>query len=151
MSSRALAAEVGVSHTLVNYHFGSRDALVAAAGSLRAAPHDVIAMSRHDDGSIDLTRLAHGILAVWEHPVHGQRLATLARQLTSGGGSGASIAAYLQHAVFQPLVDEIGRDHARRLAAAIVGFIFGRYVLELPVFASLTREEAGALLLSMLR
>lgn len=38
MTSRKLASEVGVSHTLVNYHFGSRDGLVAAVIALRAAP-----------------------------------------------------------------------------------------------------------------
>lgn len=151
VSSRELAAEVGVSHTLVNYHFGSREALVAAAVSLRAAPHDVIALSRDAEGRIDLARLAHGILAVWEHPEHGGRLAAFARRLSSDDGSGASIAEYLQHSVFQPLVDDVGREHARRLATAIVGFLFARYVLALPMFAVLTREEAGRLLLSMLR
>lgn len=151
VSSRDLAAEVGVSHSLVNYHFGSREGLVAAVVSLRAAPHDVIALSRDADGRLDIGRLAQGILAVWEHPEHGQRLAAFARRLSSGGGSGASIADYLQRSVFQPLVDDVGREHAQRMATAIVGFVFGRYVLALPMFTALTREEAGRTLLSMLR
>lgn len=152
-SSRQLAAEVGVSHTLVNYHFGSRDALVAAAIALRAAPHDVIALSRGDDGRgpVDLSRLAHGILAAWEHPEHGARLAQLARRLASGDASAESISAYIQASAFEPLVDDFGREHARRIAAAIVGFLFGRYVLALPMFAGLSREDAGRLLLSMFR
>ncbi|WP_164234141.1 TetR/AcrR family transcriptional regulator [Microbacterium hydrocarbonoxydans] len=151
ISSRELAAEVGVSHTLVNYHFGSREALVAAAVSLRAAPHDVIALSRDRDGRLDLARLAHGIIGVWEHPEHGPRLAEFARRLASGDASGASIAEYLQHSVFQPLVRDVGRDQARRMATAIIGFLFGRYVIALPMFTVLTREEAGRLLLGMLR
>jgi AcrR family transcriptional regulator len=151
VSSRDLAAQVGVSHTLVNYHFGSRDGLVAAAIALRAAPHDVIALSRDHDGVIDLSRLAHGILAVWEHPEHGARLAGFARRLATGGGSAGSISEYIQHAVFQPLVDDVGREHARRIAVAVVGFVFGRYVLTLPMFTGLSREEAGHLLLAMIR
>lgn len=151
ISSRELAAEVGVSHTLVNYHFGSRDGLVAAAIALRAAPHDVIALSRDGDGAIDLSRLAHGILAVWEHPEHGERLAGFARRLASGGRPADAISGYIQHSVFQPLVDDFGREHARRMAAGIVGFLFGRYVLALPMFTSLSRDEAGRLLLSMVR
>lgn len=151
LSSRELAAEVGVSHTLVNYHFGSRDGLVSAAIALRAAPHDVIALSRGGDGEIDLSRLAHGILAVWEHPEHGERLVEFARRLSSGGGPAGSISAYIQDAVFQPLVDDFGRERALRLAVAIVGFLFGRYVLALPIFRSLSRDEAGHLLLSMIR
>lgn len=151
MTSRALAAEVGVSHTLVNYHFGSRDGLVAAAVALRAAPHDVIALSRGSDGALDLARLAHGILAVWEHPEHGARLAGFARRLASGGGSADAISEYIQRSVFQPLVDDFGREHARRIATAIVGFLFGRYVLALPMFTTPSRDEAGLLLLSMIR
>ena len=46
ISSRDLAAELGLSHTLVNYHFGSRDGLIAAAIGSRIAPHDVIARAR---------------------------------------------------------------------------------------------------------
>ncbi|MBT2484338.1 MULTISPECIES: TetR/AcrR family transcriptional regulator [unclassified Microbacterium] len=151
LSSRELAAEVGVSHTLVNYHFGSRDGLVSAAIALRAAPHDVIALSRDSDGQVDLSRLAHGILAVWEHPEHGERLVEFARRLGSGSGSADSISAYIENSVFQPLVDDFGREHARRMAVAIVGFLFGRYVLALPMFRALSRDEAGHLLLSMIR
>lgn len=147
ISSRELASEVGVSHTLVNYHFGSREGLLTAAVALRAAPHDVIALSRDDEGAVNLSRLAHGILAVWEHPEHGERLAGFARRLASGDRS----AEYIQRSVFQPLVDDFGREHARRMAAGIVGFLFGRYVLALPMFASLSREEAGRLLLAMIR
>lgn len=151
VSSRELAAEIGVSHTLVNYHFGSRDGLIAAIIALRAAPHDVIALSRDGRGRIDVNRLAHGILAVWEHPEHGARLAEFARRLASGGGSSETISDYIQNSVFEPLVDDFGRAHAHRMATVIVGFLFGRYVLALPMFAALSREEAGSLLLSMLR
>ncbi|MGF6824302.1 AcrR family transcriptional regulator [Microbacterium sp. ZKA21] len=151
VSSRDLAAEVGVSHTLVNYHFGSRDGLIAAAVALRAAPHDVIALSRDSRGHMDLARLAHGILAVWEHPEHGAHLAHFARRLASGDASAATIGSYLQNSVYEPLSDEFGREHAHRIATAIVGFLFGRYVLALPMFTALSRADAGQLLLSMLR
>ncbi|WP_176697118.1 TetR family transcriptional regulator [Microbacterium sp. 3J1] len=151
VSSRELAAEAGVSHTLVNYHFGSRDGLLAAAIALRAAPHDVIALSRDESGRIDVDRLAHGILAVWEHPEHGARLAGFARRLSSGEGAAETISDYIQNSVFEPLAHDVGLPHARRMAAAIVGFVFGRYVLALPMFTRLSREEAGGLLRSMLR
>ena len=151
ITSRELAAEVGVSHTLVNYHFGSRHALIAAATTLHVAPHDVIALSRDEGGRLDLARLAHGILAVWEHPEHGVRLADLARRLASGDEVSTTISSYLQSSVFDPLAAEFGRERAHRLATAIVGFVFGRYVSALPMFAALSREDAGRLLSSMLR
>lgn len=72
--SRNLANEVGVSHILVNYYFGSRDDLIAAAVSLRVAPHHVIAAAIMPDGKIDFARLARGLIAVWEHPEQGELL-----------------------------------------------------------------------------
>ena len=50
-----------------------------------------------------------------------------------------------------PLSEDFGVDHARRIAVTIVGFVFGRYVLALPMLAALPRDEAGRLLLTMIR
>lgn len=151
LSSRELAREADVSHTLVNYHFGSRDALISAAISEGIAPHDVVSLSRGADGRIDLARLAHGILAAWEHPEHGARLVESARRLASADAASATIARYLQDAVFTPLVADFGIEHARRITTTIVGFLFARYVLALPILAALSREEAGRMLLAQLR
>lgn len=151
MSARQIAAEVGVSHTLVNYHFGSRDALIAAAVSLRAAPHQVVESATDDDGHIDLTRLVHGLVRVWEHPDNGARLAAFARRLASGDERSPALMSYLQHTVFGALVAEFGQDRARRMATAIIGVIFARYVLRLPAMAALTPSQVAAHLLSMLR
>lgn len=155
VSSRALAAEVGVSHTLVNYHFGSRAALVEAAVDAivapRAALHNVIAHARANDGSIDLDRLAQGIVAVWEHPQHGPRVANFVRRTILGDPSSQAIGEYLQQSAFEPVAADVGRTHARRIAIAMVGFVFGRYLLRLPMFAHLTVDEAVRLLRSMMR
>lgn len=151
ISSRGLAAEVGVSHTLVNYHFGSRDALIATAMSLRAAPHDVIAAATMPDGRLDLTRLVRGLIAVWEHPEHGERLAGLARRLATGGADARASSTYLQRTVFETLTTEFGQERARRMATALVGVIFSRYVLELPSMTVLTEAQAARHLLAMMR
>lgn len=151
VSARQLADEVGVSHTLVNYHFGSRDALIAAAVSLRAAPHHVVAASTDENGHIDLTRLVHGLVRVWEHPDNGARLAEFARRLATGDERSPALMSYLQNTVFAALAAEFGQERARRMATAIVGVIFARYVLHLPAMVSLTPAQVAAHLLSMLR
>jgi AcrR family transcriptional regulator len=151
MSARGLATEVGVSHTLVNYHFGSRDALIAEAVSLRAAPHQVIASAKDADGHIDLTRLVRGLVAVWEHPDNGARLVGFARRLATGDERSPALMSYLQNTVFAALAAEFGQERARRMATAIVGVIFARYVLRLSAMISLTPSQVATHLLSMLR
>ncbi len=151
VSARQLATEAGVSHTLVNYHFGSRDGLVAAAVSLRAAPHQVIASATDPDGTIDLTRLVRGLVQVWEHPEHGARLASFARDLAAGDERSPTLMSYLQNTVFAALAAQFGQERARRMAIAIVGVIFTRYVLRLPAMTAPDPAGAATILLAMLR
>jgi len=151
VSARRLAAEVGVSHTLVNYHFGSRDGLLAAAVSLRAAPHQVIGAATDSQGRLDVARLVHGLVLVWEHPEHGARLASFARGLATDDPRSSVLSSYLQHTVFETLAAHFGQDRARRMSTAIIGVIFGRYVLGLPVLTGLSAGETATFLLSMLR
>lgn len=151
VSARRLAAEVGVSHTLVNYHFGSRDGLMAAAVSLRAAPHQVLASATGPDGAIDLDRLVHGLVAVWEHPEHGARLTSFAQALAAGDERSPALLSYLQNTVFGALAEHFGQERARRMAVAIVGVVFTRYVLRLPAMTAPGPARAAAILLSLLR
>lgn len=151
VSSRKLAQEAGVSHTLVNYHFGSRDGLLAAAAALHIAPHAVVAASRGPRGDIDVAVLFRSLVAVWEHPEHGQLLAGFAREAASGGRRAEAVTAYLQHAVFDALTSALGREHARRVTIAAVGTIFGRYVLRVPVLTALSPAKLTAQLISMAR
>lgn len=150
MSSRGLAAEVGVSHTLVNYHFGSRDALVAAAIGSRIAPHHVVSLARDATGRIQVPRLVQGLLAVWEDPVIGAKLAETARKYVALDEASGAIATYLQNVVFAPLVSDFGVLRGRRMVMTLVGFVYGRYILRVPMLASLTKDEAGRELVSML-
>src|SRR5918997_5703859 len=64
-STRALAAKVGVSHTLVNYYFGSRDGLLAAAAALQVAPHTVLAAATDERGVLDVPVLLRELVGVW--------------------------------------------------------------------------------------
>ena len=49
------------------------------------------------------------------------------------------------------LAAHFGQDRARRMSTAIIGVIFGRYVLGLPVLTGLSAGETATFLLSMLR
>ncbi|UJP10151.1 hypothetical protein L2X99_17715 [Microbacterium sp. KUDC0406] len=139
-----------MSHTLVNYHFGSRDALVAAAIGSRIAPHDVVSLARDSAGTIQLRRLVQGLLAAWEDPAIGAKLIETARRYAALDESSGAIAGYLQHAVFAPLVADFGVARGRRMVMTIIGFIYGRYILEVPLLAALTKDEAARELLATL-
>ncbi len=138
-SSRRIAAEAGVSHSLVNYHFGGRLGLLAAAHALTVAPHHVIEASRRD-GRIDPALLISALVAVWEHPGHGQALADLARSAIAGP-EGTAVVGYLQDAVVDTLVVDLGIDRGRRLALTVIGTIMSRYVIRLPSMTSLSTTE----------
>nr|WP_241429172.1 TetR family transcriptional regulator [Agrococcus sp. ARC_14] len=141
-SSRSLATEAGVSHSLVNFHFGGRDGLLAAAAAVRIAPHDVIAASTRDDGTLDLARLATAIVALWEHPEHGETLRQLAVDVASGAPRSSAFHDYLQHAVVERLQDALGAERGRAVATAVVGTLFARYVIRLPAFADPSPQQA---------
>ena len=149
-SIRALAAEAGVSHTLVNYHFGGRDGLIVAVVALRIAPHEVIAASTDARGTLDLERLARAFVEVWERPDTREPLVAFAREAASGSRRSAVLVEYLQKSVFDALAASVGAERARRVAVAVVGVVFSRYVLRLPAMTALTRAQLAELLSSML-
>lgn len=144
-STRKLAAHAGVSHSLVNYYFSGRQGLLAATYALTIAPHEVIAASRDSAGRLDPVRLIRGLVAVWEHPDHRRALGGFAREAIAGGNREA-LADYLQHAVVEVLVDELGVDRGHRLGVTIVGTIMTRYLLELPGMATLPAPEVVRLM-----
>lgn len=140
ISARRIARDAGVSHSLVNYHFGSKDDLILTALSLTIAPHHVVRAATAG-GTLDVTALATGIVRLWDHPDHGPRLVRFARELASDGTRAALLSSYLENAVFGGLAAAVGNRTARRLAVIIVGTIFTRYVLALPLMAAQTPAE----------
>lgn len=151
ISMRTLALEAGVSHTLVNYHFGSREGLISAALALRIAPHQVVAHATAPDGSVDLGRLFHELVAVWEDPRTASALHALAARVLGQGPDAPTAQAYLQGAVFDPLVAALGQARARRVAVVVVGTIVNRYVIALPSMARMSRAEVVAQMVAMSR
>ncbi|WP_296195416.1 TetR family transcriptional regulator [uncultured Microbacterium sp.] len=136
-SARAIAREVGVSHTLVNYHFGSLAGLRAAAFAVAIAPHTLVVRSTRADGTVDIAALARAFLGAWEHPRLGPHLAAQARRVASSEAYAAAFSTYLESAVFGALVGPLGVAPARRAALAFVGTVFARYVLRVPIVADL--------------
>lgn len=139
-----------MSHTLVNYHFGSVDGLLAEALALGISPRDVVRAATTDGETVDLHRLVRGLLALWEHPVLGPRLAVLARRIAAGEASAAPLVGYLERVVFGALSAGLDRERAERATIAVVGTVFARYILRLDAATALSRAQLERLLLSMI-
>lgn len=147
-SSRALAVEAGVSHTLVNFHFGDRQGLIAAATALRIAPYDLLEAATVGDDGLDMRRLVHGIVALWERPEHREALTRLARDLAAGGPRADGLVDYLQRSVAERLQRALGLERGRIAMAVIAGTLFTRYVIRIPSMATLEPHEVVRLMLS---
>lgn len=147
-SSRALAAEAGVSHTLVNFHFGDRQGLLAAVTALRIAPHDLLQAATVGEHGLDLPRLLHGIVALWERPEHREALTRLARELAAGGPRSRAFADYLQHSVLERLQLALGVEQGRVAAVVIAGTLFTRYIIGLPSMAALPPHQVVRMMLA---
>lgn len=150
-SLRSLAQEAGVSHTLVNYHFGSREGLIAASLALRVAPHQVIARAISADGVVHLDQLFRDLVAVWEHVETAPALHALAGRVLGHDAEATAAKAYLEHAVFEPLATALGQAHARRVAVVVVGTIITRYVVGLSAMVRLGPAETVAQMARMSR
>lgn len=129
ITARGLARQVGVSHTLVNYHFGSLDGLLTEALALRIAPDQVVRAAVSSDGQLDVAELMHGLLLVWEEPATQGRYRDLARRIAAEPDRSRSLVDCLERAVFGQLAHRVGRRRAQQITVVLVGAIFSRYVL----------------------
>ena len=150
VTARGIAASVGVSHSLVNYHFGSFDALLMEALALRVAPHEIMAAATQGGRPPDLPRLVHGLVLAWEHPVLGAQLARTARRIVADGPDAAPLVDYLERRIFAPLTAGTGRSHARQVTVVLVGAIFARYILRVGAAAAPSAAEFERTLLHLL-
>lgn len=148
-SARALAAEAGVSHSLVNFHFGSRAGLTTAALSVHRGPHDVVASAQNAAGQVDIEHLVDAMIALWEDESQRPRLVALARQAAAGGPTSSVVADYIDSEVGALIVERLGVERARRLLLAFAGVVFGRYVVGIPSLARVERSELRRTLLTM--
>jgi AcrR family transcriptional regulator len=152
---RGVAGACGVDVALINYHFGSKRKLFAAAVQVPLSPSDVVeAASRN--GTIDPGRLLAGVIAVWEDPETGPPLRSLALAALQDTGQREAVREYLQLELVLPLADRLSGSHRQRRARAaayvVAGAVLSHYVLGLnadsgpkTVFADLIGPLTAAL------
>jgi AcrR family transcriptional regulator len=145
---RAIADTAGCDVALIGYYFGSKRHLFEEVAALRIGPAEVLARvlagPRHDLG----IRMVVGLLSAWEAPDAGGRLVRLIRQALSEDETRSALVGYLEREFAQPIVEYLGGEHSSARAAAAVaalaGVLMARYLLALPLVASMSAADFAA-------
>lgn len=146
---RAIAARAGVDPALISYFFGSKERLFGEALALRANPAEIIA--EQIDSPLDELprRLLTVLLETWDQPENRATLLVLAQ--TGVGPDGTALTRGFVEAVLAgPIIERLRReevplDEARictaLLVTALVGVVYGRYVLAADPVAAIPRAN----------
>lgn len=135
---RAIAARAGLNASMVNYWFGGKQGLFAAAV---AVPFDVVrvvdGLLADDPATLD-QRLLRTFLTVWDQ--HREQFAAMVHSVSSQQAAADMLREFLTTTVFRRVVQHIAADRAELRAALcasqIIGLAMMRYVLRLEPLAS---------------
>lgn len=144
---RAVAGDVGVDAALVIRYFGSKEGMFTRAAALDLGLPDLTGVRAGDLSKVLVDRF----FAVWEDD--DTFLALLRAAATS------EVAAETLRGVFAAQVgpalaavtDDRSPERAALVAATVLGFVMGRYVLRLPPLVDMSRDQAHAWLGPTLR
>ncbi|MBO1754825.1 TetR/AcrR family transcriptional regulator [Allobranchiibius sp. CTAmp26] len=154
VSVRSIAREAGVDHSLVNYHFGSKEALFGHVLAIGLTPGEVMdrVFAAGDDHLAE--RLVATAVTVWDQPVFSGPLLGVLRSADGDAGLRQTLATFISTEVHGRLREHIGGPDASAHTTAVVtvmaGLIFSRYVLAAEPMASMSREKIVATLAPML-
>lgn len=149
-SIRAIAAQAGVHHSLVNYHFGGKDGLFIAAVDLHVIPGRIVGEALSHGTSGAGHRLLSAVLEAWDHPPVQQRARELLLGIQLKESTGRAFRTYLQTQVADQIAAALGGfDASKRstaTAAIMVGVFLARYVVRLEPLATMPRAEVADLM-----
>ena len=143
---RDVAADAGVDVALVNYHFGSKDGLFAAAlempTPMAALMADVLEQGEIDDFA---ERFLRRVLEVWDDPQTGGALVALVRSAMSHPPAAEQLRAFVQAELLARVAGRLqGPDADARAAlfgSQLIGLLLYRHVLHVEPVASMARDE----------
>lgn len=145
---RQIAADAGVDPALINYFFGGKRELFAAAMALAVNPADVVAGLL--DGPLDglAERLLRGLVTTWDDPGSGSPLVSLVRATTGDEQLAELLRGFATQELIGPISRALGEDSPLRGAAVatqLLGLVYARYVLGLEPHASADPDTLVAL------
>lgn len=156
-SSRMIAERAGVSHTLVNYHFGSKQALFGSVMSLALTPNrvlgDVLTVGKDDPPDVLARRLIGTIVTLWDDAQTRDPFVTMLTDAVADDAVRVTVSEFIEREVFRQFVERIGGPNASERAAGVVtvvaGLIAGRYLLRIGPLVSMSHEQVVRVLAPM--
>lgn len=153
-SVRSIARDAGVDHSLVNYYFGSKEALFGHVLAVAMTPGEVLdrVFAAGEDHLAE--RLVATAVTLWDQPVFSGPLLAVLRSADADDGLRRTLGAFISTEVHGRLRDHIGGPDASTHATAVVtvmaGLIFSRYLLGAEPMASMSRTQLVRILAPML-
>lgn len=152
---RRIAGIANVDVALLNYHFGSKHGLFAAALAARVDPAERLAHALTAPPSTLPDVLAVTILDAYDEPANVEALRHVLSASLERPGDASGVTEYLDGELAARIRHHLaGPGAAERAAAAIAliaGTIMTRFVLELPTATDAAREAFERRLAAMLR
>lgn len=148
VTMRAIAADAGVDVALVSYYFKSKQGVFAAAMALTANPAEVFSQAVQGDLDTLAVRVLQGMLGVWDDPVSGAPLRTIAAAATAEPDLARLVREAVGREIVTRLAARLGGVGAEQRAAAfttqIAGIVYARYLLRLEPIASMPAADVVA-------
>ncbi|WP_132993769.1 TetR/AcrR family transcriptional regulator [Gordonia zhaorongruii] len=140
---RAVATEAGVDVALVPYYFGSKYGLFVAALELPIDPAESIRRATDCTRSELGTRLISTFTGVWEDPETGPVMQGLLRSVINDEGLTTAFGDFASNQMVPILTEsaEISTPTARAVLSTLFGIATLRYLIRIPAFTQLTRDE----------
>lgn len=142
---RGVAAQAGVDHALVNYHFGSKAGLFNAVMNLVASPGVIVEQAARGGTDQFGARLLDVVVGAWDLPGPRAQIRRLLGDLDRDPRVREAFREYIETQVIGRLADLAGGpDAAKRVSAVasvVVGLFLTRYVVQVEPIASMSRAE----------
>ena len=156
-SLRMIAQLAGVSHSVVNYHFGSKQGLFGEVMSLTLTPSQVLGEAlrqRPGETPAMLARRFVGtVVTVWDDAHLSDPFVAMLREAMAEESMRSNVAEFMEREVLAVVATRIGGPDATVRAAGvgmcIAGLVMGRYLLRVGPLVALSKEEIVRVLAPM--
>lgn len=146
---RSIARDVGVDPALINYHFGSKQGLFAAAMILEFSPsavlEGVLATAGKPGSPPTAAVLLGAFLDAWDDDKRAESLLVLLREAVANEEIRRPMREYLEGEILGRIAGHLGGREARQraapVAAVMAGLVFARYLIGIEPLASMSRAE----------
>ena len=142
-SMRAVATEAGVDVALVPYYFGSKHGLFVAALEVPVDPAEQV--RRATEGPRDRLgeRMITEFTGVWEGAQTGSAMQGLLRSMVNDESRANSFGEFASTEMVPLVADSAGvsLETARVAVSMLFGVATMRYLIRVPLFADLTRDQ----------